>query len=321
MTRRADQDPAAAPATAYDRAGFAAYLTSVAAKSAHTVKSYLADLDSFAQWFTGQQLELRAALTRPRAGLYLIARTGGGRGTAGATLGMRSAARAVSALKAYGGYLVHLGELRENPLAMLQPPKYARPLPDYINSSELRAVVCAFDTGTTPRELRNAALLHLVYAAGLRAGETAALDMGDADPAAQFVRVLGKGRRERVVPFGVPAARALERYLTEGRPGLARAEAPVPALWLGPSGRRLSVRSIGNILSAAVLRAGQLRQLSPHKLRHACATHLLEGGANVRLVQELLGHESLQTTQVYTQITAARLREVYDASHPRAKLH
>jgi site-specific recombinase XerD len=201
----------------------------------------------------------------------------------------------------------------------MQPPKYGRPLPDYVASHELRAVVCAFDGGGTPREQRSAALLHLIYAAGLRAGEAQALNVADLDLPARFVRVHGKGSRVRVVPFGLPAAQALEGYLAAGRPALLRADPRCPALWLGPSGRRLSVRTIAHVLNDAVLRAGQLRRLSPHQLRHACATHLLEGGADVRLVQELLGHESLQTTQVYTQITAARLREVYDASHPRAK--
>jgi integrase/recombinase XerC len=161
-------------------------------------------------------------------------------------------------------------------------------------------------------------LLHLVYAAGLRASEAAALDCADLSLEARYVRVQGKGRRERVAPFGAPAAIALTRYLAQGRPGLAKAGVRTSALWLGPSGRRLSVRSLANILNQALLRAGQLKHLSPHKLRHACATHLLEGGADVRLVQELLGHESLQTTQAYTQITSTRLREVYDKTHPRA---
>lgn len=306
----------------FDRAGFAAYLQHIAARADHTVKSYLTDLDGYAQWCAAQGLTLPAALTRTRAGLYLLARAGHGTGPAQSTqpqLSLRSSARAVSALKAYSAYLLHCAVLSADPLAGLQPPKYSRPLPDYVNSRELRAVVCAFDGEAGPRALRNSALLQLVYAAGLRAAEATALDIASLDIAARFVRVQGKGRRERVVPFGQPAADALTRYLSQGRsqlgpPGQQHAH----ALWLGPSGRRLSVRSIGNILDSALRRAGQLRRLSPHKLRHACATHLLEGGADVRLVQELLGHESLATTQVYTQITATRLREVYDASHPRA---
>jgi site-specific recombinase XerD len=273
-------------------------------------------------------LALDAGITRARVGLYLVARSlppGGAKSpAASATLSLRSTARAVSALQAYGGFLVYRGQCSTNPLAGLRPPKYGRPLPEYVNSTELRAVVCAFDDAVSARELRSAALLHLVYAAGLRASEVRGLDLADVDVTARFVRVHGKGGRERIVPFGAPAAQALERYLTAGRPALEHgrsAQAAAGPLWLGPSGKRLGLRTIGLTLERALARAGQLRHLSPHKLRHACATHLLEGGADVRLVQELLGHESLQTTQVYTQITAARLREVYDSSHPRAKLH
>jgi site-specific recombinase XerD len=305
--------------------GFEEYLTRVCARAPRTAAAYAQDAAAYAAWAAGQGLALPAALTRPRVGLYLVARTAppGRKPAAGAAgpagqLCARSAARAVSALQALAQYYVQAGALDANPLEGLRPPKYSRPLPDYIGSAELRSVVCAFDAGTTPRELRNAALLHLVYAAGLRASEAAALDCADLSLDARFVRVQGKGRRERVVPFGAPAAAALASYLDRGRPQLRRDGATAAALWLGPSGRRLSVRSLANVLNQALLRAGQLKHLSPHKLRHACATHLLEGGADVRLVQELLGHQSLQTTQAYTQITSTRLREVYDSAHPRA---
>ena len=306
---------------------FGRYLSEVCARAPRTVQAYTHDAAAFEQWAQRQRLALTAALTRPRVGLYLMERTaparrGGGEGSPAAAssteLSPRSAARAISALQALAQYLVHAGELSSNPLEGLRPPKYSRPLPDYIGSAELREVVCAFDGARSAREQRNAALLHLVYAAGLRASEAAALDCSDLSLEARFVRIQGKGRRERVAPFGAPAASALARYLAEGRPALAGHGKFAAALWLGPSGRRLSVRSLANILNQALLRAGQLKHLSPHKLRHACATHLLEGGADIRLVQELLGHQSLQTTQAYTQITSTRLREVYDASHPRA---
>lgn len=299
-------------------AGFADYLKHILGRAPNTVKAYGADLEAFAGWCAGKQSSLLTELTTARVGLYLMARTGPARQDA-TEYGLRSAARAVSALKAFAQYLVFSGELSTNPLASLRPPKYSRPLPDYVGSEELRAIITAFDREATARGRRNAALLHLLYGAGLRAAEAAALNTGDADTAERYVRVTGKGSRTRVLPFGEPAAAALRQYLAEGRPQLVRSGPACPALWLGPTGRRLSVRSLGNILESAVLRAGKLRHLSPHALRHACATHLLEGGADVRLVQELLGHQSLQTTQVYTQITATRLREVYDTAHPRAK--
>jgi integrase/recombinase XerD len=299
---------------------FATYLVRVRGRAKLTAKAYVADVAGYAEWCAAKDLALNSALTKPQVGLYLMERVTTDNKRHGEGISSRSAARAISALRAYAAYLVQQGELPEDPLRGLKPPKYGRALPQYMRSDELRAVITAFDAGTEPREMRNAALLHLVYAAGLRAAESAQLNVNSVDLAARFVRVKGKGSRERVVPFGEPARDALARYMAEGRPQLVRSGPPTQALWLNPSGKRLGIRSLCNILNEAVERAGELRHLSPHKLRHACATHLLEGGADIRLVQELLGHESLQTTQVYTQITATRLREVYDASHPRARL-
>jgi site-specific recombinase XerD len=299
---------------------FADYLTRIRGRGALTAKAYLTDIAVFAQWAESHQLSFPEALTKPQVGLYLMQRVQPDHKRDDVGIGSRTAARAISALRAYAGYLMHMGALSADPLKGLKPPKYSRELPPYMRSDELRAVITAFDDGTQPRELRNAALLHLVYAAGLRAAESAGLDLGSIDLTSRYVRVHGKGNRERVVPFGEPARAALARYIAEGRPQLVRSGPLSQALWLNPSGKRLSIRSLCNILDEAVVRAGELRHLSPHKLRHACATHLLEGGADIRLVQELLGHESLQTTQIYTQVTATRLREVYDATHPRARL-
>ena len=147
--------------------------------------------------------------------------------------------------------------------------------------------------------------------------ECAGLDTGALQLDERMVRVWGKGGKAREVPFGAAAAAAIGAYLEHGRPALKRAESG-EALWLNARGERLSVRAVWNILDAAVLKAGLAKHVSPHKLRHACATHMLEGGADVRLLQEFLGHASLNTTQVYTQVTMTRLREVYEQTHPRA---
>ena len=300
----------------FDPDGYADYLARIQGKLPATVAAYLRDCAAFDAWCVANKWGISQGLTRARVGLYLVERTAGG---GGGTLSTRSAARLVSALKALAQYLVFTGELKENPLTGMAPPKYQRPLPDYFNSDELRQLVCAFDdaSGDRPLEVRNAAVLHLLYATGIRVSECAGLDLANLDRSAKLVSVLGKGRKQRVVPFGENAAARLDRYLNLGRPGLVN-EHSGQALWLNHRGGRLSARAMRDILNAATVRAGQLKHISPHKLRHACATHLLEGGADVRLIQEFLGHESIDTTQVYTQVTRTHLREAYEQTHPRS---
>lgn len=301
-------------------AGFAEFLARVQGKSAATVSAYAADAAAFDDYCGRQGWPLKSALTKARVGLYLVERVGGPRvgDSERARLSTRSAARAVSALQALGQFLVFRGELPSNPLADFKAPRYSRKLPPYFASDEVRLVVCAFDkAGDRPLYIRNAAILHLLYAGGLRVSECAALDLESIDAGARLVQVFGKGSKRRIVPYGELAALRLGHYLAHGRPRLAT-ERSGRALWLNHRGGRLSARAIRNVLNSAVLRAGLAKHLSPHKLRHACATHLLEGGADVRLVQELLGHQSINTTQVYTQITRTHLREVYDKTHPRA---
>ncbi|MCH7472514.1 tyrosine-type recombinase/integrase, partial [bacterium] len=186
------------------------------------------------------------------------------------------------------------------------------------HSDEIIAVVSAFDEGGDPLCLRNAALTHLLYSSGIRVSECASLEIASLRLNERILRVAGKGNRQREVPFGRRAARALESYLERGRPAFAGQDSG-DALWLNRRGVRLTARSMRRILDGAARRAGSMKRISQNKLRHACATHMLEGGADVRLIQEFLGHASLDTTQVYTQVTRARLREVYEQSHPRAR--
>jgi site-specific recombinase XerD len=304
------------------RLSFADYLAHLRGKSPATVTAYTRDVAAFEQWCAARQTPAINALTRTQVGLYLIERTAPrdlrrGSETAG-TVSSRSAARAVSALKAYGQYLAFVGELAASELEELRPPKYSRPLPAYFNADEIRAIVCAFDAETTPAGLRNAAILHLIYAAGLRVSECAGLRLGSVRLSERLAVVMGKGRREREVPFGAAAEAALRRYLEAGRPTLVTDKSS-DWLWLNRrGGNRLTARAMRNILDQAALRAGTLKPISPHKLRHACATHMLEGGADVRLLQDLLGHQSINTTQVYTQITRTTLLREYEKAHPRA---
>jgi len=305
-----------------DLAGFSEYLTRIRGKSKATTDAYQRDAAAFAAFCQRRGWSLTAALTKARVGLYLIERISGGRTDQEqqAQLSTRSAARAVSSLQALAQFLEFSGQLASNPLADLKPPRYSRKLPSYFASDEIRQVVSAFDVAAPNDSLaaRNAALLHLLYASGLRVSECAALNLESLDGGARLVQVVGKGHKRRVVPYGERAAAKLTRYLDQARPRLQN-EHSGRALWLNRRGGRLSARAIRNVLDAAVSRACLDKHLSPHKLRHACATHLLEGGADVRLVQELLGHQSINTTQVYTQITRTHLREVYDRTHPRAE--
>jgi integrase/recombinase XerC len=305
-----------------DLGDFRDFLARVQGKSTATVEAYCRDAAAFCEYCTEQGITVQAGLAKAQVGLYLVARIGKQRrGTDDqARLSTRSAARHVSALQALAHFLVFSGEIKENPLTGFKAPKYSRQLPTYFSSDEIRQVVCAFDgaADSKPLFIRNAAILHLLYATGLRVSECASLNLGALDTKQRLVHALGKGRKHRLVPFGEQAAQALERYLRSARPALAN-EHSADALWLNRNGGRLSARAMRNILNTAVERASLVKHISPHKLRHACATHLLEGGADVRQVQELLGHESINTTQTYTQITRTHLRDVYEKTHPRAE--
>lgn len=300
----------------FEATSFAEYLGDLRGKSARTVEEYCRDVAAFEQWCESRGQEKDESLTRARVGLYIMERmTGGEKVTP--SVSSRSAARAVSALKAYGQYLAFVGKLDSKEIEVLQPPRYSRKLPAYFNADEIRAIVCAFDKDTTPRAMRNAAILHLLYAAGLRVSECATLRLKNVAVAERMVTVLGKGNRERQTPFGEKAAMAIDNYLASARMQLAT-EKSGDWLWLNARGGRLTARAMRTILDQAALRAGSIKPISPHKLRHACATHMLEGGADVRLLQELLGHQSINTTQVYTQITRTKLLEAYEKAHPRA---
>lgn len=304
-----------------DSSGFVEYLTNVRGLSPATRSSYERDVQAFTAYCMRQSWPVAQSLSRLRVGTYLVERTEERKRRKDdlPLLGARSAARLVSGLKAYAQYLVFSGVLSENPLAGFKPPKYSRGLPPYFSSDEIRLVVCAFDDAKAGEalKLRNAAILHVLYSTGMRVSECAALDTGDLELTARLVQVLGKGRKQRIVLFGDHAAGALSCYLEQGRPLLASANS-TDSLWLNQRGGALSARAMRNVLNAAIQRVAMLKHLSPHKLRHACATHMLEGGANIRVVQELLGHENINTTQVYTRITRRHLREVYEQTHPRA---
>lgn len=229
-------------------------------------------------------------------------------------------ARRATAARTFTAWLVHTGRAPSDAGASLGSPRPHRSLPAVLRVDQarelVRTAVKAADDGS-PVGIRDVAVLELLYATGIRVGELVGLDLDDLDPERRVVRVLGKGRKERVVPYGLPAARALDRWVRDGRPAL-RGAASGDALFLGARGGRLDQRAVRTMVHRRVADVPGAPDIGPHGLRHSAATHLLEGGADLRSVQELLGHASLATTQLYTHVTTDRLRRAYQQAHPRA---
>jgi integrase/recombinase XerC len=291
---------------------FAAHLASERRGSAHTSKAYLKDLAQYTAYLAEAGVPL--VPSSPAAVRGFLAR-------ASAECGATSLGRKLSALRSFYRFLVREGLSPVNPARVVASPKRPRKLPDVLPEDEVAALVEA-PAGAVPIELRDRAILELLYASGLRVSELAALDLEDLDLGEGLVRVLGKRRKERVVPVGSVAREALRRWLASGRGALARGSAGGSArgaLFLNHRGGRLSTRSVARRLDRAVLAIGLARRVHPHVLRHCFATHLLGNGADLRAIQELLGHASLSTTQRYTHLDWKRLAEVYDRAHPRAR--
>jgi site-specific recombinase XerD len=268
-----------------------------------TRRAYGVDLSQLAEWAAGRGLA-PGELTHRH--LRLFAGEVSERGAARSTVG-----RKLAAIRTFYRQLVERGELDANPAELVATPKKDAYLPRVLKPAEVTALLERIPA-SSPLDLRDRAMFELAYAAGLRAEELVNLDVDSPDPDAEEVRVEGKGGRTRVVPVGEPAWRALDRYLARGRPALnAGEERP---LFLSKNGRRLSTSDVRRRLKLQARQAG----VSPHTLRHSFATHLLEGGADLRAIQELLGHASIGTTQSYTRVESKRLKRAYARAHPRA---
>ncbi len=229
-----------------------------------------------------------------------------------------SAARTVVAVRGFHTFMLREGLCTNDPAAEVKPPAPPRRLPKALPLSDVEAILSAASAGGTTLAQRDAALLEFLYGTGARISEAVGLDVDDLDLEQGAVRLLGKGSKERIVPVGSYAKAACASYLTRSRPALAASGKAGPAVFLNARGGRLSRQSAWAVLARAAERAGVSTAVSPHTLRHSFATHLLDGGADIRVVQELLGHASVTTTQVYTLVTVERLREVYVTAHPRA---
>ena len=232
-----------------------------------------------------------------------------------------SIARASAAIRSFHTFVSATSPDMHNPAARITSPKQGSHLPQALSVEQVSALLDAARVGDDVTSLRDSALLELLYATGARVSEAVglALDDLDLDEALPVIRLFGKGRKERIVPLGSYAKAAIEAYIVRSRPVLAQRGQGSPALFLNSRGRALSRQSAWEIIQRAADRAGIDEDVSPHTLRHSFATHLLEGGASIRDVQELLGHASVQTTQIYTRVTPTTLKEVYQLAHPRAK--
>ena len=279
-----------------------------------TRRAYGRDLGEFAAWAgaegTGPS-EVRYRFLRRYAARLSASAREGGRGLAKPTV-----ARKLAAIRTFYRYMVETEQLTQNPADLVSSPRRPRKLPRLLGRDDVATLLDRIPAGTS-LELRDRALFELTYSCGLRCEEIVNLDVEGIDFDAEELRVVGKGSKTRIVPIGEPAQRALERYLARGRPALA-GRAGEPALFVSKSGRRLSPSDVRRRLTAWLRHAGLSSAVSPHALRHSFATHLLEGGADLRTIQELLGHASVSTTQVYTWVESGRLRRQYERSHPRA---
>ena len=305
-----------APALARALRGYLDHLTVERGLARNTLLSYRRDLDRYLAHLTAVGVSAVDQVTQRQVADHLAALRMGDE--THPPLAAASAARAVVAVRGWHQFLLAEGTTSTDPSRDVRPPTPARRLPKALPVDTVAALLDGVPTDD-PRGLRDRALLEFLYATGARISEAVGLDLDDRDPVSGVVRLFGKGSKERLVPVGSYAAAAIDAYLVRGRPTLAAAGRGSAAMFLNVRGGRLSRQSAWQVLRDAADRVGLAAGVSPHTLRHSFATHLLEGGADVRTVQELLGHASVTTTQIYTLVTVDTLREVYATAHPRAR--
>jgi len=289
--------------------------------SPHTLRSYLADLRQFRRYLEESGLMPQAATEREqleaidhvavRSFLSSLYRS---------KVRKVTIVRKVAALRTFFNYLLREGRVRVNPAEMVQAPKAEKYLPAFLPVEEMFSLLNV-KFSEDAEGLRDRAMLELFYSSGMRVSELTGLNLGDIDFGRSLVKVRGKGKKERIVPVGGEALRSLQGYLAARNELLQKQQAGEsdPPLFLSRNGRRISQRSVARIVDRYVLRSGISKKVSPHTLRHSFATHLLDAGADLRAIQELLGHENLSTTQKYTSVSVAKLMEIYDQAHPKAK--
>ncbi len=295
-----------APSELVDR--FVTHLQVERGASPHTVRAYSADLGRYLEWAERSHID-PVHLTHRQLRLYLAELDR-------ARYARTTVARRLSAVRSWFSYLTAEGVVDSDPSAVLSAPKLSSHLPRIVPADELGALLDAPDT-STPAGIRDAAILELLYASGLRVSEVSTLRLADLDLAQGQLTAFGKGSKERIVPVHPLAVARIRTWLASGRPAFAREDSP-DSVFLSSRGRPLSTDAIRRLFKRYVHQTGGATSLSPHTLRHTFATHMLEGGADLRTVQELLGHVALSTTQIYTHLSMKRLQDVHRTAHPRA---
>jgi len=291
-----------------DLSRFLSYVQVEKGLAGNTLLAYRRDLTKFAAYLGRNGRELRAAGRDDIRGFLAELHRN--------RLSARAAARHLASLRGFFRFLVREGDTDQDPTAQIDSPRLAQALPKYLAANEIEKLLAQPDP-STPAGLRDRAMLQVLYATGMRVSELVSVRWEDFDASLGIVRCLGKGSKERLIPVGKPALRALEDYVAHGRAKLAR-KPGVPYLFVNRRGGKLSRVGFWKILSRYGRAAGIATPLTPHLVRHSFATHLLERGADLRSIQLMLGHSDISTTQIYTQVVQERLREVYQAHHPRA---
>jgi len=301
------------PALARAAEAFGKYLAGERARSEHTVRAYLADVRNMLAHSASE-----GVIDLPGIELGTLRRWLGAQseaGTARSTLARRSATA-----RSFTAWALREELITADPSLRLKAPKKEKSLPGVLQAQQVTRLLAKLEEAASegaPLAVRNRAMVELLYATGIRVGELAGMDIDDLNPDRRTLRVIGKGNKERTVPYGVPAAVALDDWLRRGRPRLAREQSGA-ALFLGSRGNRVDQRQVRAVVKDLFEALGDTSATGPHALRHSAATHLLDGGADLRAVQEILGHSSLATTQVYTHVSVDRLRKSYQQAHPRA---
>ncbi len=275
----------------------------------NTLSSYQRDLHQFVSWLTEKEIRAVEQVRRNHIMAYLLGLQKKGRAPA-------TISRQLAALKSFYHFLMQEGAVQQDPTTNLDSPKLAKKLPHVMTPAEVDRLLSMPDAAT-PSGSRDKAMLELLYAAGLRVSELMALDTTHINLDMGYVQCFGKGSKERIVPMGSVAAGSLNEYLEEGRKKLKKHPSET-ALFINKRGSRLTRQGFWKILKKYAQIAGITKEIAPHTLRHSFATHLLENGADLRSVQEMLGHADIATTQIYTHLTKSRIKEVYDKTHPRA---
>ncbi|WP_072802146.1 tyrosine recombinase XerC [Rhodococcoides yunnanense] len=293
---------------------YAEHLELAKGRSLHTIRAYVSDAESLLHYLVVERSSVNVGdidLRLLRSWLAGQARAGSARS---------SMSRRTSSARVFTAWLTRTGRVDADPALRLASPSAKRALPTVLKQNQASAALASAESGAAeldPIALRDRLIVEMLYATGIRVGELCGLDVDDVDTGRRLVRVIGKGDKERSAPYGLPASRALDAWITYGRPRLAT-DRSASALLLGRRGGRIDPRQARTAVHEVLASVPGVPEMGPHGLRHSAATHLLEGGADLRVVQELLGHASLSTTQIYTHVSVDRLRAVHDRAHPRA---